>query len=181
MWSTFSIVFFFYIAYFLVLLFYNKNSYIKKEKDPNFYPSVSMIVPVYNEQSIIAKKLNNIKEMKYPKEKLEIIFVDGNSTDNTKKIILEKIKNFNKNIKLIEQKKRKGYTQAVIQGILTSKGEIIFATDAASYHYPDTINQLIKHFIDPKIGAVFMGKIVSHLPAGTNVTWVGRILLDLAA
>jgi cellulose synthase/poly-beta-1,6-N-acetylglucosamine synthase-like glycosyltransferase len=160
MWITFSIVFFFYLTYFLVLLSYNKNSYIEREKDTNFYPSVSMIVPVYNEQTIIAKKMTNIKEMKYPNDKLEVIFVDGNSTDNTKKIIIEKIKDSNKNIKLIEQKKRKGYTQAVIQGILTSKGEIIFATDAASYHYPDTINQLVKHFTDPKIGAVTGKEIV---------------------
>lgn len=106
MWITFSIVFFFYLAYFLVLLFYNKNNNIETEKDNNFYPSVSMIIPVYNEQTIIAKKLDNIEEMNYPNDKIDVIFVDGNSTDNTKKIISEKSKDSVKTIKLIEQKKK---------------------------------------------------------------------------
>ena len=160
MWITFSIVFIFYMIYFIILIYYNKKTLITKEKSNNDYPLVSMIIPVYNEQSIIAKKIQNIEELEYPTNKLDILFVDGNSTDNTKKIINKQIKNSTKTIRLIEQKKRKGYTQAVIQGILESKGEIIFATDAASYHYFDALKHLVKHFANPRIGAVTGKEIV---------------------
>ena len=159
MWTSFLIVFLFYLTYSIVLAYYKKQAGLDKEIVNDVYPTVSIIIPVYNEENIIAEKLNNIEKMDYPNNKLEILVVDGNSTDRTKKIINEKIKKY-KVIKLLEQKKREGYIRAIIQGILNSKGEIIFATDAASYHYPDALKHMVKHFTNPKVGAVTGKEIV---------------------
>jgi cellulose synthase/poly-beta-1,6-N-acetylglucosamine synthase-like glycosyltransferase len=46
-------------------------------------PSVSVIVPTYNERPVIEKKLRNLAEMDYPKEKIEIVVVDSASSDGT--------------------------------------------------------------------------------------------------
>ena len=52
-----------------------------KEKDYSFQPFVSVIVPTYNE--VIAKRMENLIMLDYPKDKYEIIVVDSSSTDTT--------------------------------------------------------------------------------------------------
>lgn len=150
----------FYTCYFILLSYFYKNSRSNKKIFESTYPTISLIVPVYNEEKIIAKKIQNIEELIYPREKIEAIFIDGRSTDRTFEIINNEAQKCQKSIRLIGQNKREGYTRAVIEGILNSKGEIIVAMDAASYHYPDAIIQLAKHFEDPKIGAATGQEVV---------------------
>jgi len=154
MWASFLIVFLFYICYFFVLYFFYKRSRYNKKLLEFFYPTVSLIVPVYNEEKIIAKKVQNIEELSYPSDKIEVIFVNGNSTDKTSEIIKNHTRKCKKFVKLIEQDQREGYTRGIIEGILNSRGEIIVVTDAAAYHSPDAIKHLVKHFRNPKVGAV---------------------------
>lgn len=160
MWASFLIVFLFYICYFLVLYFFYRRSRYNKKSLEFFYPTVSLIVPVYNEKKIIAKKLQNIEELSYPSNKIEVVFVDGHSTDKTSEIIKNRTRECKKFVKLIEQDEREGYTRGVIEGISNSKGEIIVATDAGAYHGRDAIKHLVKHFRNPKVGAVTGKEIV---------------------
>lgn len=164
MWASFLLVISFYGSYVAILSYYyrrsNKNCATTLNNDSSCFPTVSFLVPVYNEEKIIAKKLQNIDEFAYPPEKLEVIFIDGCSTDKTADIISNYSMKNQKKVKLIRQTKRKGYTVGVVEGINFSTGEIIVATDAGSYHYPNAITQLVKHFCDPKIGAVTGKEIV---------------------
>lgn len=160
MWASFFSIFLFYVSYLALLVYFNKKSRSSKGALDDIYPIVSLVIPIYNEEKIIAKKLRNIEELTYPSDKLEVIFVDGHSTDRTPEIIMEQARTCQKSVKLIRQDKREGYTCAVSEGILNSKGEIIAATDAGSYYYPDTLRQLVKHFADPRIGAVTGREIV---------------------
>jgi glycosyltransferase involved in cell wall biosynthesis len=160
---SFSVIFFFYLAYYVVLLHFNRKQSARpvNTKDAEgFTPYVSVVIPIHNEETVIVKKVQNIEEIDYPSDRIEVIFVDGQSTDRTPELILEKIKECKKSFKLIRQEKRDGYTNALIRGILESQGEIILAMDAASYYYPETLNQLIRHFTDPKIGSVTGKEIV---------------------
>ena len=50
-------------------------------------PMVSILIPVYNEESVIERRINNIFESAYPKDKLEIIVIDSGSRDKTRSII----------------------------------------------------------------------------------------------
>jgi glycosyltransferase involved in cell wall biosynthesis len=124
------------------------------------YPSVSLIVPVYNEEQIIGKKIENIEEIVYPSDKFEVVFVDGCSKDQTCKIIMDYSQKSKTSIRLIRPEERNGYTQGMIDGIASSKGEIIVATDAACFYQPDAIKHLTKHFADPEIGAVSGREII---------------------
>jgi len=76
-WISFFILSLFYLSYFLVLYYYHREKKGKVESSSEFYPSVSLIVPVYNEEKIVAKKIQNISELDYPKGKIKAIFVDG--------------------------------------------------------------------------------------------------------
>jgi poly-beta-1,6-N-acetyl-D-glucosamine synthase len=150
----------FYSSYLVCLSYYNKKSEANNELMDFSYPSVSLLVPVYNEEQIVSNKLKNIEEIVYPDNKLEVIFIDGCSTDTTCKVIMDYSQKSKKSIQLIRPEKRNGYTHAMIDGIKSSKGEIIVATDAASFYYPDTVQHLTKHFADPTIGAVSGKEIV---------------------
>jgi len=160
MWVSFLSVFLFYTGYFLVLSFFYRASRQNKKPSEFFYPTVSLIVPIFNEERVIGEKIQNVEELSYPNEKIEAIFVDGHSSDKTTEIIKNRMKICGKPIRLIEQETRQGYTRGIIEGILNSKGEVIVATDAAAYYYPQAIEHLVKHFRDSKVGAVTGKEIV---------------------
>ena len=67
----------------------------------NDYPKVSFIIPVRNEEKYIEECINSLLSLDYPEEKVEIIFAEGGSTDNTRKIIEEYAKK-HENIKIID-------------------------------------------------------------------------------
>ena len=159
-WGSFLFILIFYASYLLLLYYFNKKAFSNKRQLEFIYPTVSLLVPVYNEEKIISKKIKNIEELVYPSDKIEIIFIDGKSTDKTPEIIADRSQKCQKSIKLIKQEKRDGYSRAVNQGILISKGEIIMATDGGSFHYPDALLHLVKHFTDSKIGAVTGKEVV---------------------
>lgn len=157
---SFGTIIIFYASYLACLSYYNKKSSSNKNLVGFSYPFVSLVVPVYNEEQIICKKIANIEETVYPSDKLEVVFVDGCSSDGTCKLIMDCSQKSKKSIRLIRPEQRNGYTQAMIDGIANSKGDIIVATDAASYYYPDAMQHLTKHFTDPAIGAVTGREIV---------------------
>jgi len=161
MWASFLTIFLFYLSYFLVLYhFYKKGENNNNKSLELHYPYASLIVPTYNEEKIIRKKIQNVEELNYPKDKIEVIFVDGCSTDQTAKIIQDCTEKCGKFIKLIKQSRRGGYNTGISEGILNSKGEIIVVTDAGSYHHPDALKHLAKHFKDSEVGAVTGKEIV---------------------
>jgi biofilm PGA synthesis N-glycosyltransferase PgaC len=160
MWLSFAIVFFFYVGYLLIIYpFYRKSR--RGESSASFiYPRVSLLVPTYNEAKTIEKKILNIEEIDYPEEKFETIFIDGNSSDQTVKTIAVLEKNCKKPIRVVAQSERRGYTEAIIEGVLNSNGDIVVLTDAGSYHEPSAIKHLVKHFWDKKIGSVTGKEVV---------------------
>ena len=124
---SFGIIVVFYTGYLLCLFYYEKKSRSNNKVVAFSYPFVSLVVPVRNEEKIISRKIENIEEMAYPSDKFEVIFVDGCSTDETCKLIENISLKSKKSIRLIKQEKRNGYSGAMIDGITSSKGEIIVA------------------------------------------------------
>jgi cellulose synthase/poly-beta-1,6-N-acetylglucosamine synthase-like glycosyltransferase len=170
------------LAYFLVLYhFHNTKSKAVDERarGTSFFPKVSVIVPLFNEEIVISKKIQNFEELDYPTSHFEVIFVDGNSQDATRDIITKSSLTSTKQLKLITQDLRNGYTHGVIEGILSSQGEIIVLTDAASYYQTDTIKQLIKHFPNPQVGVVTGKEIVyGEEGAGPQLEQSYRVFYD---
>ena len=76
----------FYIVLHLNLWFENKGKIFLKGGVEDL-PSVSLIIPAYNEEEIIEETLRKLKNIDYPKNKLEIIVVDDGSTDRTYEIV----------------------------------------------------------------------------------------------
>lgn len=121
-----------------------------------YTPYVTLIIPTYNESSVIESKIQNTNTINYPENRLQIILIDSASTDNTYQICKNYINN-NKmrfSIKLIHEQDRQGKSHALNTALKYAKGEIIATSDADSYWEPSTLRNAIKFFSDPSIGAV---------------------------
>jgi len=129
----------------------------KKDKDYDYKPFVSIIVPTYNEEKNIKDRLQNLLELDYPKEKYEVIFVESGSTDKTYSVLDSAIKEYTDiypKIKLIKEDKRRGKASAIILGKKDSKADIILVTDSNSIFEKNVLKEMMPYFKDEKVGAV---------------------------
>jgi len=117
------------------------------------FPSkISIIIPVFNEESTIKQLTTAVKEASVLGLTKEIIIVDDGSTDATRKILKQSLfKNFH--VILLSRNFGKGY--ALRQGIKKATGDIILIQDADLEYSPIDFPKLIKPFIENSALAVF--------------------------
>lgn len=131
------------------------NSILKKNTTkiyPNSdLPMVSIVIPVYNEESVIARRIANIFESKYPKNKLQVVVIDSGSLDKTRSEIRS---NFQNMVTLITEEERKGKAHAINLGLEICRGEIVILTDGTTLYDRDTIVEIVSSFRDTSIGGV---------------------------
>ena len=118
-----------YMSVFLVLTLVEEGESSGKPKKLREWPSVSVIIPAFNETATIGRVLKSVLNLDYPSEKLEIIVVDDGSTDNTSAVVK---KLTDKRIKLIQQQ-RKGKAAALNLGLDYAGGNFVACLDADSY------------------------------------------------
>ena len=97
------------------------------------FPKFSIIVPTKNEETVIQRCLDGIMNIDYPKEKMQIIVVDGKSDDNTLKICSEFSEKYPENVKVISEKSVKGKPAALNLALPFVTGEIVGVFDADSF------------------------------------------------
>jgi cellulose synthase/poly-beta-1,6-N-acetylglucosamine synthase-like glycosyltransferase len=120
-----------------------------------FLPKFSIIVPTKNEEVVIGRCLNGLLDLDYPKEKMEIIIVDGNSADSTRKICSEFVTKYPQVFSLInENNGAKGKPAALNFAISRVTGEIVGVFDADSLPEKDSLKKVASYFDNPKTMAV---------------------------
>jgi peptidoglycan-N-acetylglucosamine deacetylase len=114
-------------------------------------PSVSIIVPVWNEETTILKTIFSLLKLNYPKDKLSIFIVDDGSTDKSWNVIQRFV--HNKQIKLL--KKENGGKHTALNYALTMiNSDLVGCLDADSFVHPEALNRIVAQFTDPEIMAV---------------------------
>jgi glycosyltransferase involved in cell wall biosynthesis len=121
---------------------------------------ISIIIPCRNEERFIGKCLDSILEQDYPKDKIEVLVVDGISTDETKAVIKKFTQQYSF-IKLLDNP-RKFVPFALNKGINEAEGEVIIRFDAHAYYPPDYILKCVKYLYDYKVDNV--GGVLITLP-----------------
>lgn len=114
-------------------------------------PSVSVIVPVWNEEATVLKTVFSILKLNYPKDKLKILIVDDGSTDNTWNIVQRFDKN--KQVKLL-RKENGGKHTALNYALRYVDTDVVGCLDADSFVHPEALRRLVAKFEDPKVMAV---------------------------
>lgn len=151
-----------YVQIFFLITFIENRKKILKIEDSDFelesYPSVSVIVPCFNEEKSIEKNINSLLNLDYPKDKLKIIIIDDGSKDKTWEIVQK----FNgiSNIKLIHKANGGKYT-ALNLGLEYIDTEFFSCLDADSIVEPKAMKRIMKYFSEPDTMAVIPSALVA--------------------
>ena len=119
-------------------------------------PTVSLVIPTYNEASVIRQKLENVLQLDYPRDRLEVLVVDSASSDETRSIVNRFAEEHRReiNLILIGQPVRRGKSEAINEALRSVRSEMLVLTDADVSFPPDSLWKLIQNFEGSEIGAV---------------------------
>jgi cellulose synthase/poly-beta-1,6-N-acetylglucosamine synthase-like glycosyltransferase len=111
-------------------------------------PSVTVVVAAYNEEAVIARRLENLLALDYPREKLELVVVSDASTDRT-----EEIASGFEGVRVIRNQ-RGGKVAAQDRAVRETSGEIVAFSDANATWAADALRTLMEPFADPDVAYV---------------------------
>lgn len=131
-----------YFEVFLLISFFERKPDKKTFLSPKYFPSISMIVPCFNEAKTLAQTVESLLALEYPKEKVEIFIVDDGSTDDTR-AIGEALAAQHPQVTFFHKENGGKYT-ALNLGIEYSKAELIGCLDADSFVAPDALLEVAK-------------------------------------
>ena len=113
-------------------------------------PKISVIVPSYNQGRYLGLTIASIVEQQYPN--LELIIMDGGSTDDSVKVI----RGYERDIAYWQSQKDGGQTAALADGFLRSSGDIQCWLNSDDLHFPYTLHEVARYFDEhPSVGAVY--------------------------
>ena len=133
-----------------------------QQKNENYKPFVSIMIPAHNEESVIANTVETVLQLDYPN--FEIIAIDDRSTDNTASVLKDLEKKYpNKVIAFIRTKDAFPGKSAVLNDALKfAKGEAILVFDADATMDPDFLTNLVYELEPKDVGAVQARKVVRN-------------------
>ena len=114
-------------------------------------PSVTLLIAAYNEEAVIAEKLDNSLALDYPAGCLQIIVTADGSNDDTPDIVRRYAQ---RGVKLAYEPARRGKMAAINRAMSLAKGDIVVFSDANNMYDTHTLHELVKPFSNPTVGAV---------------------------
>ncbi|RKY77188.1 glycosyltransferase family 2 protein [candidate division KSB1 bacterium] len=171
-WLSLGVVVYVYAGY-PFLLYLRSLIYNNAVKKAEITPKISVIIAAYNEEKVIAQKIDNTLNVDYPKDKLEIIVASDCSTDKTNQIVAGYK---NQGVILNVQKKRKGKTAALNDTAQKASGEILIFSDATAMLQRDCVKMIVQNFNDLSVGCVcpkitYKNIFDSHITQNEGLYW----------
>jgi cellulose synthase/poly-beta-1,6-N-acetylglucosamine synthase-like glycosyltransferase len=134
--------------------------------DDEQLPTVSLLVAAHNEESVIRQRLENALAMDYPPDKLEILVASDGSSDRTGAIV----KQFGgRGVRLLDFRDRRGKASVLNAAIDCLRGSIVLLSDANTFLDPSAARNLVRWFVDPRVGVVCGRLVLSDPRTGQNV------------
>jgi cellulose synthase/poly-beta-1,6-N-acetylglucosamine synthase-like glycosyltransferase len=150
-WIAVLVPFYAYIGYPLVLLLLRLVIRREVNKGP-IQPFISLLIPAYNEDDVIARKIENSLALNYPADRLEIVVASDGSKDRTAETA-QKLADGNR-VRVLAFTQNRGKIATLNASIPELRGEIIVFSDASAMLPADSVRRLIENFADPAVGAV---------------------------
>jgi cellulose synthase/poly-beta-1,6-N-acetylglucosamine synthase-like glycosyltransferase/peptidoglycan/xylan/chitin deacetylase (PgdA/CDA1 family) len=120
--------------------------------------SISVLVPAHNEEKVICRTIDSL--LRSPNKTFDIIVIDDGSTDETAGV-LDRTFGGNPRIKVF-RKANGGKAAALNFGLLQTEAEVMVAIDADTVLSDRAIPLLVRHFKDPRVGAVAGSAVVGN-------------------
>jgi glycosyltransferase involved in cell wall biosynthesis len=129
-------------------------------------PAVAVVVSAHDEEAVIARRVENLLELDYPPERLEIVVASDGSTDRTDAIV-EEIAAREPRVRLLLCP-REGKVAAQHRTVRETSSEILAFTDANTEWRPDALRKLVRNLADPEVAYV-CGQLRLESPDGVNL------------
>jgi len=139
----------FVAIYFLLTFYSNVDKLASRISDKE--PKISIVIPAYNEEKNIAKTLDWVLNIDYPKNKLEIIVVDDGSIDRTREIAMRYA---SKGVKVLHKENEGCKAYAANYGIKHAHGGFIWILDADCRPEKDVLRKSLSYFDDEEVMCV---------------------------
>ena len=154
-WLCMAIVVYTYVGYGIVLylLVFIKRLATKAQPladiTDDCLPEVTLLVCAFNEEDIIAAKMDNTRRLDYPADRLHLVWVTDGSNDNTNSLLAAY-----PDVKVIFSPERRGKAAALKHGIKEIDTEIVMMTDANTMLNPGAVREIARLMQDPRVGCV---------------------------
>jgi len=157
-----------------LLMFFSNRKKLLKSSKVNDKPSITFLIPAFNESKNIKKCINSVLNLNYPKEKIDIIVINDGSTDRTKKICEEfEMKGL---IKLVNQK-NSGKASALNRALKFVKTGLIATLDADSYVTKDYLDGMLKNLDEDVVAVTPSTKIIKNRTFSEKLQWVEYLFM----
>ena len=151
-WALIFLVFYTYLGYGLLLFVLIKIKRLLKDRQEyhqGYEPPVTLVIPAYNEEDYIKEKALNSLALNYPRHKLRILFITDGSDDGTYEI-LKGIEG----VEVTHENRRAGKAAAENRAMSFVQTPIVVFCDANTMLNKDCILKFVRHYEDPRVGAV---------------------------
>lgn len=148
-WVSLILFLWTYFGYPLLMMFWAKFKPKPIEAD-DWEPSITMLIPAFNEIDVIERKLDNSLSLDYPKHKLEIMLIDDGSDDGTRDIGERYEREHG--ITFVKKPVRSGKMSSVNLGFEQAKGDVVVLSDASPNYEPDSLRILVRPLADEGVG-----------------------------
>lgn len=178
-WLSFLTVIYVYFGYPMLLTILSRSKSDQEVQGNTNALSVSIVIAAYNEEKVIARKIENSLGLDYPEEKLEIIVASDGSTDRTNEIVGTFAET---GVSLVALESNRGKSSVQNRAVADANGEIILFTDANVMLRRDAIQKLVRGFCSNNVGCV-VGKVTylneneTSVSQGEGVYWRYELFL----
>ncbi len=132
-------------------------------------PSVALVVSAHNEEAVISRRLENLVELDYPADRLEIVVASDGSTDDTDALV-EEVAAREPRVRLLRCP-REGKVAAQHRSVRETASDVLAFTDANTEWKADALRRLVANLADPEVGYV-CGQLRLESPDGANLEGV---------
>lgn len=152
-WLSLGILCYCYIGYGILAFLLTRLKKVGRSSKTGAEPSglmpVSLVVTAYNEESVLEQKINNILDIDYPADLLQVIFVTDGSSDTSTELIRRY-----PFITLLHQPERKGKYAAIKRAMLSVNSPVVIFSDANTILNRECLKKIVAHYDDAKVGGV---------------------------
>jgi cellulose synthase/poly-beta-1,6-N-acetylglucosamine synthase-like glycosyltransferase len=149
-WIAIAVPVYAYFGYPVILLLLRLIVHRAVKKAP-VEPSVSFVIPAYNEGKVIEQKIRNTLDLDYPLGRLEIVVASDGSNDDTARIAQQF--EDGARVRVFAYPVNRGKVTALNETVPQLNGEIVVLSDAAAMLGRDAVRRLVENFADPDVGA----------------------------
>jgi cellulose synthase/poly-beta-1,6-N-acetylglucosamine synthase-like glycosyltransferase len=155
-WTAITVLAYQYVGYPLALAGLARwrgrgDALVAEESRSSETPSVSLVISAYDEEEVIARKLENALLLDYPRELLEIVVASDGSKDRTEEITRRFA---DRGVVLYAFRPNRGKNLVLNDVLPLLKGDVVVFTDANGMYQKDAIRHLVRPFADPRVGSV---------------------------